>query len=131
MDYRTLLMKYISHVGACEGVDFLSDTFCGPGSRGAHSKWPLTAEELVELRVLNKEADDTIRRLEMEATADDEDDPFEAITDPARAQAILDANIWYEVEGRRMRACNFVDGMTVCLHKSGKLTVHAPGAIIV
>ena len=48
MDYRELLMKYIAHVGACEGVTFIeSDRGLSPH---------LTSDEWVELERLDQEA---------------------------------------------------------------------------
>jgi hypothetical protein len=53
IDYRMLLRKYISHVGICEGVDFIDPD--------DHST-AFTPEEWAELRKLSKEADEIAGR---------------------------------------------------------------------
>lgn len=47
--YRQLLMKYIAHVGTCEGVDFIDPDDSCP---------VFTPEEWAELRKLSKEANE-------------------------------------------------------------------------
>jgi hypothetical protein len=49
IDYRELLKKYITHVGASEGVSFLETGYIYPGFHG------LTPEDVAELELLNAE----------------------------------------------------------------------------
>jgi hypothetical protein len=58
IDYRALLLKYIQHVGDCEGVDFISHVMpVGDGSY--QTDWGgdtvFTAEEYAELQKLGRE----------------------------------------------------------------------------
>jgi len=48
MDYRTLLKKYIRHVGDCEGTSFLS---------GWYRDGAFTDEEWAELTLLDREVE--------------------------------------------------------------------------
>jgi len=48
MDYRTLLKKYIRHVGDCEGTSFLS---------GWYRDGAFTDKEWAELTLLDREVD--------------------------------------------------------------------------
>lgn len=58
IDYRRLLIKYIDHVGACEGINFLGGGFIMAGGGGGPDGWwvPWTQEEIDELRRLQNEA---------------------------------------------------------------------------
>jgi hypothetical protein len=47
-DYRTLLLKYINHVGECEGTTFLSDRW--------HDDRLFTDEEWSVMQQLDKES---------------------------------------------------------------------------
>ena len=55
MDYRTLLVKYINHVGLCEGVSFIEYYEYDLAYNG------LTKEEIEELKKLDKESLDGLR----------------------------------------------------------------------
>jgi len=50
IDYRELLMKYISHVGHCEGVTFILNEWRRPESPF------ITAKEWEELELLDDES---------------------------------------------------------------------------
>lgn len=50
MDYRLLLLKYINHVGYCEGISFIENHEYELESNG------LTKEEVAELLKLDKES---------------------------------------------------------------------------
>lgn len=49
MDFRELLMKYIAHVGACEGVTFIF-------ARGRDKNKNITPEEWDELETMDAES---------------------------------------------------------------------------
>lgn len=51
MDYKALLIKYIQHVGECEGVTFISERYRGLPYPG------FTDEEFNELQVLDRGED--------------------------------------------------------------------------
>jgi hypothetical protein len=55
LDYRTLLIKYINHVGLCEGLSFIE---CYEFDMVHHG---LTEEEIAELKKLDKEGINGLR----------------------------------------------------------------------